>query len=41
MSILKGIGFLVIGFVVAAVIGMFAHWFDRKITARVQWRVEH
>jgi NADH-quinone oxidoreductase subunit H len=39
MSILKGIGFLVIGFVVAAVIGMFAHWFDRKITARVQWRV--
>jgi NADH-quinone oxidoreductase subunit H len=39
MSILQGIGFLVIGFVVAAVIGMFAHWFDRKITARVQWRV--
>jgi NADH-quinone oxidoreductase subunit H len=39
MSILQGIGFLAIGFVVAAVIGMFAHWFDRKITARVQWRV--
>lgn len=39
MSILQGIGFLVGGFVVAAVIGMFAHWFDRKITARVQWRV--
>jgi NADH-quinone oxidoreductase subunit H len=39
MSVLQGIGFLAIGFVVAAVIGMFAHWFDRKITARVQWRV--
>ena len=24
---------------VASVVGMFAHWFDRKITARVQWRV--
>jgi NADH-quinone oxidoreductase subunit H len=39
MSILQSIGFVVGGFVVAAVIGMFAHWFDRKITARVQWRV--
>jgi NADH-quinone oxidoreductase subunit H len=39
MSIIQSIGFLVGGFVVAAVIGMFAHWFDRKITARVQWRV--
>jgi NADH-quinone oxidoreductase subunit H len=39
MSVLQGIGFLVGGFVVAAVIGMFAHWFDRNITARVQWRV--
>ena len=39
MGVLQGIGYLVGGFVVAAVIGMFAHWFDRKITARVQWRV--
>ncbi len=39
MIILQGIGFLAIGFVVGAVIGMFAHWFDRKITARIQWRV--
>jgi NADH-quinone oxidoreductase subunit H len=39
MGVLQGIGFLVGGFAVAAVVGMFAHWFDRKITARVQWRV--
>jgi NADH-quinone oxidoreductase subunit H len=39
MNLLQGIGFLVGGFVVASVVGMFAHWFDRKITARVQWRV--
>ncbi len=39
MSIVQGIGYLVIGFLAAAIIGMFAHWFDRKITARVQWRV--
>lgn len=39
MSIVKDIGFLLVGFIVAAVVGMFAHWFDRKITARVQWRV--
>lgn len=38
MGVLQGIGFLVGGFVVASVVGMFAHWFDRKITARVQWR---
>jgi NADH-quinone oxidoreductase subunit H len=38
-STLQTAGFLVGGFVVAAVVGMFAHWFDRKITARVQWRV--
>jgi NADH-quinone oxidoreductase subunit H len=36
---LETAGFLVGGFVLAAVVGMFAHWFDRKITARVQWRV--
>ena len=39
MSILQAMGFLVVGFVIAAVVGMFAHWFDRKITARIQWRV--
>jgi NADH-quinone oxidoreductase subunit H len=39
MGVLQGIGFLVGGFVVASVVGMFAHWFDRKIAARVQWRV--
>lgn len=39
MSVVQGIGYLVIGFLAAAIIGMFAHWFDRKITARVQWRV--
>jgi NADH-quinone oxidoreductase subunit H len=39
MGVLQGIGYLVGGFVVASVVGMFAHWFDRKITARVQWRV--
>jgi NADH-quinone oxidoreductase subunit H len=39
MGVLQGIGFLVGGFVVASVVGMFAHWFDRKITARIQWRV--
>ena len=38
-TVLHGVVFLGIGFVVAAVVGMFAHWFDRKITARVQWRV--
>ena len=39
MSIVQGIGYLLIGFLAAAIIGMFAHWFDRKITAKVQWRV--
>jgi NADH-quinone oxidoreductase subunit H len=39
MNALEGIVFLIGGFVVTAVIGMFAHWFDRKMTARVQWRV--
>jgi NADH-quinone oxidoreductase subunit H len=39
MGVLQGIGYLAGGFVLAAVVGMFAHWFDRKITARVQWRV--
>lgn len=39
MNVLQAAGFLVGGFVVAAVVGMFAHWFERKITARVQWRV--
>jgi NADH-quinone oxidoreductase subunit H len=38
-GVLQAAGFLVGGFVLAAVVGMFAHWFDRKITARVQWRV--
>jgi NADH-quinone oxidoreductase subunit H len=38
-NVIQAAGFLVGGFVVAAVVGMFAHWFDRKITARVQWRV--
>jgi NADH-quinone oxidoreductase subunit H len=36
---LQAVGFLCLGFVLAAVVGMFAHWFERKITARVQWRV--
>jgi len=27
------------GFLTTAVLGLFASWFDRKITARVQWRV--
>lgn len=39
VNILEAAGFVVVGFVIAAVVGMFAHWFDRKITARVQWRV--
>jgi NADH-quinone oxidoreductase subunit H len=38
-TVLHGVIFLGVGFVVSAVVGMFAHWFDRKITARVQWRV--
>ena len=38
-GVLQTAGFLAGGFVLAAVVGMFAHWFDRKITARVQWRV--
>jgi NADH-quinone oxidoreductase subunit H len=37
--VLQGVVFLAVGFVISAVVGMFAHWFDRKITARVQWRV--
>lgn len=36
---LQAAGFLAGGFVVAAVVGMFAHWLDRKVTARIQWRV--
>ena len=39
INILQAAGFVVAGFVIAAVVGMFAHWFDRKITAKVQWRV--
>ena len=27
------------GLIFTAVVGMFASWFDRKLTARVQWRV--
>ena len=27
------------GFLFAAVVGLLTHWFDRKVTARVQWRV--
>jgi NADH-quinone oxidoreductase subunit H len=27
------------GFVFVAALGMFVNWFDRKVTARVQWRV--
>ena len=38
-TVLHGVVFLGVGFLVASVVGMFAHWFDRKITARVQWRV--
>ncbi len=38
-TVLQGVVFLGAGFLIAAVVGMFAHWFDRKITARVQWRV--
>jgi NADH-quinone oxidoreductase subunit H len=39
MNLLHGLLFLVVGFLVAAIVGMFAHWLDRKITAKVQWRV--
>lgn len=39
MNVLSAIGYLIMGFFVAGVVGMFAHWFDRKITAKVQWRV--
>lgn len=38
-TVLQGVLFLGVGFLIASVVGMFAHWFDRKITARVQWRV--
>jgi NADH-quinone oxidoreductase subunit H len=31
--------FIVYGFLLTAVIGLFASWFDRKITARLQYRV--
>lgn len=31
--------FIVLGFFVTAVLGMLASWLDRKVTARVQWRV--
>jgi NADH-quinone oxidoreductase subunit H len=27
------------GFLFAATVGLFAGWFDRKVTARIQWRV--
>jgi len=39
MNTLQAVGFLAIGFAAASVVGMFAHWFDRKLTARIQWRV--
>ena len=32
-------GFLVFGFLLTAIIGLFASWIDRKITARIQYRV--
>jgi NADH-quinone oxidoreductase subunit H len=38
-NVLQTAGFVAAGFVVAAVVGMFAHWLDRKVTARIQWRV--
>ena len=31
--------FIVYGFLLTAIVGLFASWFDRKITARLQYRV--
>lgn len=38
---MKGIYYFLIfpGFLFTAVVGLFASWIDRKVTARVQWRV--
>lgn len=39
MEILKYTGYYLAGFVFTAIMGMLASWIDRKVTARVQWRV--
>jgi len=39
MSIIYNFGFFVFSFVVLSIIGLIAGWIDRKITARIQWRV--
>ncbi|MBN1855869.1 MAG: NADH-quinone oxidoreductase subunit H [Dehalococcoidia bacterium] len=40
-SVLMYVGLVVVfpGFVFTAVIGLLSSWFDRKLTARLQWRV--
>jgi len=39
MEILKYTVYYLAGFVFTAIVGMLASWIDRKVTARVQWRV--
>ncbi|MCM8772729.1 MAG: NADH-quinone oxidoreductase subunit H [Candidatus Omnitrophica bacterium] len=39
MSVLYSFSYFIFSFVVLSIIGLFVSWIDRKITARIQWRV--
>ena len=39
MNIIYSFGWFIFSFVVLSIVGLFVGWIDRKITARIQWRV--
>ncbi len=39
MNIIYTFGYFIISFFALSIIGLFVSWIDRKITARIQWRV--
>jgi NADH-quinone oxidoreductase subunit H len=39
MNIIYTFGWFIFSFVVLSIVGLFVSWIDRKITARIQWRV--
>lgn len=39
MSLIYNFAYFILSFVVLSIIGLFVLWIDRKLTARIQWRV--
>lgn len=39
MSVIYNFGYFVLSFIGLSIIGLFVSWIDRKLTARIQWRV--